>query len=189
MPQTLRDPSVGHNTAMALILVALPLVIIVLALGYDYLRWPRPPVRALRRLRVVANWTRQAGRLMMLAQKFRSSGSVLRIAAVTALVAWGTANPVSSKSDSGASLAGSWSGGGWVSFASGNKETARCHAHYSRAGGGGELSARAPPPLARLRKQQACTRLAQIVSAAVSTMPNTTCRGRSTSRSMVTARA
>jgi hypothetical protein len=36
--------------------------------------------------------------------------------------------------DSG-SLAGSWSGGGWVSFASGNKERARCHANYSRAGG------------------------------------------------------
>ena len=34
----------------------------------------------------------------MFTQKFRSSGSVLRIAAVTALVAWGTANPVSSKS-------------------------------------------------------------------------------------------
>ena len=33
------------------------------------------------------------------------------------------------------SLAGSWSGGGWVSFASGNKEKARCHANYSRAGG------------------------------------------------------
>jgi hypothetical protein len=31
-----------------------------------------------------------------------------------------------------AGLAGSWSGGGWVSFASGNKEKARCHAHYSR---------------------------------------------------------
>jgi hypothetical protein len=35
--------------------------------------------------------------------------------------------------DSG-SLAGSWSGG-WVSFSSGNKERARCHANYSRAGG------------------------------------------------------
>ena len=31
-----------------------------------------------------------------------------------------------------ASLAGSWSGGGWVSFSSGNRERARCHAHYSR---------------------------------------------------------
>jgi hypothetical protein len=36
--------------------------------------------------------------------------------------------------DSG-SLAGSWSGGGWVSFSNGNKERARCHASYSRAGG------------------------------------------------------
>jgi hypothetical protein len=33
------------------------------------------------------------------------------------------------------SLAGSWSGGGWVSFASGTRERARCRAHYSRAGG------------------------------------------------------
>ena len=36
--------------------------------------------------------------------------------------------------DSG-SLAGSWSGGGWVSFSSGNKERARCHANYNRTGG------------------------------------------------------
>ncbi len=36
--------------------------------------------------------------------------------------------------DSG-SLAGSWSGGGWVSFSGGNREKARCHARYSRAGG------------------------------------------------------
>lgn len=41
----------------------------------------------------------------------------------------------SEKAAKGGSLAGSWSGGGWVSFASGNKERARCHAHYSRAGG------------------------------------------------------
>jgi len=35
-------------------------------------------------------------------------------------------------------LAGSWSGGGWVSFASGSKEKARCHARYT--GGGGSYS-------------------------------------------------
>jgi hypothetical protein len=29
-------------------------------------------------------------------------------------------------------LAGSWSGGGWVSFSTGNKEKARCRATYSR---------------------------------------------------------
>ena len=45
---------------------------------------------------------------------------------VTGAMAKSEADPVS--------LAGSWSGGGWVSFASGNKEKARCHAHYSRAG-------------------------------------------------------
>jgi hypothetical protein len=33
-----------------------------------------------------------------------------------------------------ASLEGSWSGGGTVSFASGAREEARCRAHYSRAG-------------------------------------------------------
>ena len=31
-------------------------------------------------------------------------------------------------------LAGSWSGSGWVSFSTGNKEKARCRATYSRAG-------------------------------------------------------
>ena len=45
---------------------------------------------------------------------------------VTGALAKSTADPVS--------LAGSWSGGGWVSFASGAKEKARCHANYSRAG-------------------------------------------------------
>jgi hypothetical protein len=33
MPQTLRDPSVNHDTAMALILVAIPVAIILIALG------------------------------------------------------------------------------------------------------------------------------------------------------------
>ena len=32
MPQTLRDPSVSHDTAMALILVAIPVAIILIAL-------------------------------------------------------------------------------------------------------------------------------------------------------------
>jgi hypothetical protein len=39
-----------------------------------------------------------------------------------------------SKKFSVASLEGSWSGGGAVSFASGAKEQARCRARYSRAG-------------------------------------------------------
>ena len=46
----------------------------------------------------------------------------------------GAAPHVLSKTDTSGTLAGSWNGGGWVSFASGNKERARCHAHYSRAG-------------------------------------------------------
>ncbi len=33
MPQTLRDPSVSHDTAMALILVAIPIAIIFIAVG------------------------------------------------------------------------------------------------------------------------------------------------------------
>jgi hypothetical protein len=59
--------------------------------------------------------------------------------ALVALAALAMAGPASGKAapktESGASLAGSWSGGGWVSFSSGNKERARCRAHYSRAGG------------------------------------------------------
>ena len=58
MPQTLRDPSVSHDTAMALILVAIPAAIILIALGYDCLRQPRAPMRALRRLRAVVYWAR-----------------------------------------------------------------------------------------------------------------------------------
>jgi hypothetical protein len=38
-------------------------------------------------------------------------------------------------------LAGSWSGGGWVSFASGSKEKARCHARYTGGGGTYTVSA------------------------------------------------
>ncbi len=33
MPQTLRDPRVNHDTAMALILVAIPVAIILIALS------------------------------------------------------------------------------------------------------------------------------------------------------------
>ena len=39
-----------------------------------------------------------------------------------------------SAAEPGVSLAGSWSGGGWVSFASGSKEKARCHARYTGGG-------------------------------------------------------
>ncbi len=48
------------------------------------------------------------------------------------LAALATAAPALSKAGS---LSGSWSGGGWVSFASGTKERARCRARYSRSGG------------------------------------------------------
>ena len=43
-------------------------------------------------------------------------------------------NAQASKEASVATLEGSWSGGGIVSFASGAKEQARCRARYSRAG-------------------------------------------------------
>ena len=70
----------------------------------------------------------------MFTQKLRSFGSTVGTAVVMTLVAWMTAGQVSSKTNSGGTLAGSWSGGGWIAFASGNKERARCRAHYSRAG-------------------------------------------------------
>jgi hypothetical protein len=38
-------------------------------------------------------------------------------------------------------LTGSWSGGGWVSFSSGAKEKARCHARYSGSGGSYSVTA------------------------------------------------
>jgi len=70
------------------------------------------------------------------------SRHAVEVGAAFAVVTLAAASPVSSKSESAAALAGSWSGGGWVSFASGKKERARCHAHYSRAGGSSyELSA------------------------------------------------
>jgi hypothetical protein len=40
-----------------------------------------------------------------------------------------------SEADPGLSLAGSWSGGGWVAFSTGNKEKASCRASYQRNGG------------------------------------------------------
>ena len=43
-------------------------------------------------------------------------------------------NAQTSKKLQVASLEGSWSGGGTVTFASGATEQARCRAHYSRAG-------------------------------------------------------
>ena len=78
----------------------------------------------------------------MLEYRFPLLRPIAKAGAVMMLVALATAGSVFSKSESGGTLAGSWSGGGWVSFASGNKERARCHAHYSRAGGSSyELSA------------------------------------------------
>jgi hypothetical protein len=50
--------------------------------------------------------------------------------ALIALAASGLVTPIRAAAPAG--LAGSWSGGGWVSFSSGTKERAKCHAHYSR---------------------------------------------------------
>ena len=61
----------------------------------------------------------------------------LAIALVAALMLSGVpnaGNAQGAKKLSAASLEGSWSGGGTVSFASGAKEQARCRARYSSAG-------------------------------------------------------
>ena len=64
--------------------------------------------------------------------------SACAILALSALAALAIAAPAAGKEAppkaASGDLSGSWSGGGWVSFSSGNKERARCRAHYSRAG-------------------------------------------------------
>ncbi len=45
-----------------------------------------------------------------------------------------------------ASLSGSWSGGGTVTYSDGHREHARCRAHFSSSGGGVSLSARCATP-------------------------------------------
>ena len=65
------------------------------------------------------------------------AGKSATFALVAALALIGlphTGNAQAAKKASVASLEGSWSGGGSVSFASGAKEHARCRAHYRRAG-------------------------------------------------------
>jgi hypothetical protein len=52
-------------------------------------------------------------------------------------------------------LSGSWSGGGWVSFSSGSKEKARCHARYS--GGGGSYNVTATCATASGKASQTAT--------------------------------
>ena len=52
--------------------------------------------------------------------------------ALIPLVAVGLAG-LTAPSQAEPSLSGSWSGSGWVSLASGNRERARCRARYSRA--------------------------------------------------------
>jgi hypothetical protein len=54
----------------------------------------------------------------------------LALVPLAALAVSGGVGP--SDAEPGVSLAGSWSGGGWVSFATGTKEKARCRASYSR---------------------------------------------------------
>ncbi|HEX9881683.1 MAG TPA: hypothetical protein VGA65_04160 [Hyphomicrobium sp.] len=59
---------------------------------------------------------------------------VQRFALVTLAVLVTSGAVAPSVADPGRNLAGSWSGGGWVAFSTGNKEKARCRATYSRAG-------------------------------------------------------
>jgi hypothetical protein len=62
------------------------------------------------------------------------SGSWVRKLSLLPLTVFVVTGALAKTTPDSGSLAGSWSGGGWVSFASGNKEKARCHANYSRAG-------------------------------------------------------
>lgn len=67
--------------------------------------------------------------------KIENFNSFARRSAVLALAALPVVAVVGpSEAEPAASLSGSWSGGGWVSFASGSKEKARCRAHYSGGG-------------------------------------------------------
>jgi hypothetical protein len=62
-------------------------------------------------------------------------GATFALVATLALIGLPhTGNAQATKKTSVASLEGSWSGGGSVSFASGAKEQARCRAHYRSAG-------------------------------------------------------
>lgn len=56
---------------------------------------------------------------------------------LTVLILSGVAlgSMASSGRSESANLAGSWSGGGWVSLADGSREKAHCSLHYSPAGG------------------------------------------------------
>lgn len=65
----------------------------------------------------------------------RRSG-LLTLAALPVLAVVGP-----SEAEPAASLAGSWSGSGWVSFSNGNKEKARCRASYSGSGGAYTITA------------------------------------------------
>ena len=72
---------------------------------------------------------------MQILNRFARAAGILSLAALPVV---GIIGP--SEAEPGG-LAGSWSGGGWVSFASGSKERARCHAHYSGGGGSYTVSA------------------------------------------------
>lgn len=65
--------------------------------------------------------------------------SMLGAATLAATVGFLAMTPMAeskpAKEAKGGSLAGSWSGSGWVSFSNGKRERARCHAHYSPNGG------------------------------------------------------
>ena len=60
------------------------------------------------------------------------SRAALSALAFASLAALGAVGPSVAEP---AGLTGSWSGGGWVMFSTGNKEKARCHASYSRMSG------------------------------------------------------
>jgi hypothetical protein len=72
------------------------------------------------------------------ATRWRNVARALVLVPLTAFVATGA---IGRSEKAGVSLAGSWSGGGWVSFASGSREKARCRAHYSGGGSSYTVSA------------------------------------------------
>jgi hypothetical protein len=63
-----------------------------------------------------------------------AKGSIFVLLAALAVVELPSAGNAQAAKQQTASLEGSWSGGGSVSFASGARERARCRAHYRRAG-------------------------------------------------------
>ena len=64
----------------------------------------------------------------------RASSFIAASAACLAVFGLSLAGVTAARADSSAPLVGSWVGNGSISFAKGNKERARCHAHFAKTG-------------------------------------------------------